>query len=116
MFFKAIPTLSVPDVLDASAFYADVLQFKKGWTWGEPPRHASVSLEEIEIHFAQGKAEPTEAFWIYLSVGDIEKIYDHCKNSNLPLKGELEEKPWGMREFTILDLNGYKLRFGSSTE
>ena len=116
MSFKAIPTLRVPYVFAACAFYEEILQFKKEWTWGEPPQHACVSLGDIEIHFSKGEARPSAGFWVYILIDNVEMIYDCCERHDLLIESYLENKPWGMREFSVLDLNGYKLIFGSSTE
>jgi hypothetical protein len=53
----------------------------------------------------------------YIRVIDVQSIYETFKSSNLPSIGiprmdALEDKPWGLREFAVVDLDGNLLRVG----
>ena len=53
----------------------------------------------------------------YIRVLDVEGIYRSFSSSQLPRTGIprmdiLEDKPWGLREFAIVDADGNLLRIG----
>ena len=77
----------------------------------------------VEIHFfTHEKLVPGESSaGCYIRVLDVEKIYRECSLSQLPTKGiprmePLENKPWGLREFAIIDLDGNLVRIGQVIE
>jgi uncharacterized glyoxalase superfamily protein PhnB len=58
--------------------------------------------------------DPKLAQWtsFRIETGEIEALYDQCERAGIVHpSGRLEEKPWGSREFTALDLNGVALIF-----
>ena len=55
----------------------------------------------------------------YIRVSDVESIYRAFALAELPRKGiprqdALEDKPWGMREFAIVDPDGNLIRIGQT--
>jgi uncharacterized glyoxalase superfamily protein PhnB len=73
----------------------------------------------VEIHFFTHKELiPAESSaGCYLRVLDVESIYRAFAASQLPKKGiprmdALEDKPWGLREFAVVDPDGNLLRIG----
>ena len=112
------PILSVPDVLAAAEFYRDTLGFAIEFLWGDPPTHAGVTRGEwtfpaARIQFSQGEAcKPAGTLFIFVDPA-IEALYDDYRANDVEIVSPLEHKPWGMREFTAQDLNGYHLRFGT---
>ena len=113
---KVVPTFGVPDMSEACAFYTEKLGFKLEWTWGDPPAHVALSLGEVEIHLNSGDLGSSERFWVYFVVDDVDAMYRQCVESGVETRGEPEDQPWAMREFSIVDLNGYRLVFGQGTE
>src|SRR5437773_7764093 len=43
---------------------------------------------------------------------DIDSLRERHRASGAPVISEIANKPWGVREYTVRDLNGYHLRFG----
>jgi uncharacterized glyoxalase superfamily protein PhnB len=55
----------------------------------------------------------------YIRVSDVESIYQAFTSAELPRKGiprqnALDDKPWGMREFAIIDPDGNLIRIGQT--
>jgi uncharacterized glyoxalase superfamily protein PhnB len=53
----------------------------------------------------------------YIRVLDVQSIYEACSANGLPDAGiprmnRLEDKPWGLREFAVVDPDGNLLRIG----
>lgn len=104
------PTVEIPDVRAAAEFYRDNLGFEIEFLWGEPPVHAGVSVGSVSIHFSSGEPNPA-GFWIYLVVNGVDPLFAWYTSRGVEILDEPESKPWGMREFSIKDANGYHLRF-----
>ena len=81
--------------------------------------YAILQLGTVEIHFFTHKERVrAESFaGCYLRVFDVDSIYSSFLNGKLPRKGIprmdlLEDKPWGLREFAIVDPDGNLPRIG----
>ena len=86
--------------------------------------HASVSFGEghegeehhdhhVHIQLSQADNIPVKnSGWLYFRVdGDIDQLYQQMKSRGAKIENELGDRPWGMREFDVLDNNGHRLRF-----
>ncbi len=113
---QLIPTLGVPDIDDACTFYVERLGFTLDWAWGDPPDHVSLTLGEVEIHLTSGAQAPPGQFSLYIVVDDVDALYQQCIESRVETGGTPEDKPWDRREFSAVDLNGYRFVFGSEIE
>ena len=50
---------------------------------------------------------------IVLEVDDVNECYRHVLDSRHPVFEPLRERPWGLRDFRIIDPDGYYLRLTS---
>lgn len=113
----AIPTLPCRSVPDAVAFYR-----RLGFVGGAHAANAAYAIVRrgsIELHFfTHRELVPAESSaGCYLRVGDVESVYRAFASSRLPRTGiprmdALEDKPWGLREFAVVDPDGNLLRIG----
>ena len=113
----AIPTLPCRSVRATVEFYQ-----RLGFAGGaheSNSQYAILRRGSIELHFFTHKGlEPAESSaGCYIRVSDVESIHRSFAASSLPRTGipridSLEEKPWGLREFAIVDLDGNLLRIG----
>jgi GNAT superfamily N-acetyltransferase len=46
------------------------------------------------------------------AVTGIDVLYERHRANGIPILSPPEDKPWGLREYTVRDPNGYRLRFG----
>ena len=83
------------------------------------PHYAILRLNSIELHFFKHETlEPADSFaGCYIRVTDADGIYKIFAEAELPRAGipridALEDKPWGLREFAVVDLDGNLLRVG----
>lgn len=74
--------------------------------------------DHIEIHFFEFKElDPKENYGqVYIRTNDIEVLYQSMldNNHNIHPSGHLQTKPWGQKEFSILDPDNNLLTFGQS--
>ncbi len=100
------PELPALDVESAQAFFRDRFGFKVEWLYpgGEI---GAVSHGECAIFFRRTDG-PIHAgtFWIFSE--DVDAAYQELKERGADIIEDIEDKPWGMRQFTIKDLNGNK--------
>jgi predicted enzyme related to lactoylglutathione lyase len=109
----------VSDVVATGEYYRDKLGFTVNFTWGDPPQYVTTSRGDAAIHFAKGEA-PTghngEASEAYIFVSGIDALYEEIAGRGVKVLMGLETWPYGMREFAVEDLNGYRLCFGEGIE
>jgi catechol 2,3-dioxygenase-like lactoylglutathione lyase family enzyme len=113
----AIPTLPCRSVSVATAFYRQ-LGFEGG-AHAYNSQYAIFTRGAIELHFfTHRELVPAESSaGCYIRVQDVESLYKACSVSGLPSSGiprldSIENKPWGLREFSIVDPDGNLLRIG----
>lgn len=109
-----LPSRSLPKTL---AFY-DRLGFE-GEILGEGDAYAILTRGDLELHFfLHAELVPAQSWaGCYLRVAELEPVYADVLAAGLPLQGiprmhAVEDKPWGMREFAIIDEDGNLLRVG----
>ena len=103
--------LAVPDVLAAVDFYTNQLGFRLGFTWGEPVRFAGVTLDRVQIFLQQGHAAPAGTS-IYFMVGDADELCDLHRRNGVTITAPIDDREYGIRDYSVRDLNGYQLTFG----
>lgn len=73
--------------------------------------------DHIEIHFFEFQELPPEENYgmVYIRTDDIDCLYESFQENNVEIhpNGKLEMKPWGQREFSILDPDSNLLTFGA---
>jgi catechol 2,3-dioxygenase-like lactoylglutathione lyase family enzyme len=85
------PVLAVPDVLETVAYYRDQLGFHVDFVAGDPPIHARVC------------ADPNAS----------SRTVHAYRDRGVTVVRAPEDRPWGLRQFTIEDCNGYRLSFSA---
>ena len=74
--------------------------------------------EGIEIHFFEFRdLDPKENYGqVYIRVSGIDAFYQELEAKHIAIhpNGPLELKPWGQKEFALLDPDNNLLTFGES--
>jgi uncharacterized glyoxalase superfamily protein PhnB len=110
-FEHVVPILAVRDIPASIAYYVDKLGFQKKWEWGEPPDFACVGRDQVELFLSQS-ATGGPGMWISIFVQDIDALCETYKKSGAIIRVPPANYPWGVREMTIEDLDGHRLRMG----
>lgn len=104
-----VAELPVADVEQAQRYYRDVLGFEIGWL--DPSKEiGSVSRGNAAIFFRR-RQEPFEPAVHWVFAPDIDATYEEFRSSGSKIVEPLERKPWGLRQFTVEDLNGNRFYF-----
>ena len=117
----AIPILPSRSVNNTVSFYK-CLGFEGG-AHAFDSGYAILQRGGVELHFfTHRELVPAESSaGCYIRVLDVESFYRACLASQLPSTGiprmhALEDKPWGLREFAIIDPDGNLVRIGQIIE
>jgi uncharacterized glyoxalase superfamily protein PhnB len=104
-------TLSVTDVRAAANFYANKLGFVMAFIEGDPPTFAGVNLDCTQIFLSKGAPTP-QGCSVYFVVGDADALYEFHRANGVEVVEPPQDRPYGLREYTVRDLDGYYLNFG----
>lgn len=112
------PILWTKDLSETISFYESVLGFKGRSNF---PNFVSLTRENIEIMFVVPQDEPDneEEFFprpvltgsIFILMDEVDKFWESVKDK-ARIKTSIENREYLMRDFSILDNNGYELVFG----
>jgi predicted enzyme related to lactoylglutathione lyase len=102
---QPVPELPVADVERAQQHYRDALGFEVGWLYPGKEIGSVSRGGKVAIFFRKRKApfEPA-VHWVFAE--DIEASYHELQLSGANIVEPLEKKPWGLRQFTVKDLDG----------
>ncbi len=115
------PTLAVRDMKETIAFYKDVLGFKTGMMFPDAanPEYADLSKDDMVLMLipaancgisAEEKLGKGVNFYLQID-GDIDEYYRQVKRKSAKIIADLKDEPFGIRDFTVEDINGYQLTF-----
>ncbi len=116
---RSTAVFAVKDVTEAARFYVDVLGFSQRWLWGNPPTFGCVGFGRAEIFLCQQPelAERVEGHMhCFFTDGDIDALHEQHRAAGATIVSPIENKPWGIREYTVRDPSGYHLRFGGAVK
>jgi predicted enzyme related to lactoylglutathione lyase len=125
-FFGVLPVFLVDDVVTTAEYYRDVLGFEVDFIYGDPPSYASVSRDDAIINFSQSQppgrrnsvstAAPGNGVDAYIVVSDLDDLHEEFAHHGANVVARPESHDYGMREFTILDCNAYRITLAEETE
>jgi uncharacterized glyoxalase superfamily protein PhnB len=108
------PILWTKNLAETVRFYEEVLGFSSQSNF---PDFVSLSRNDIRIMFVvraeeQGKSwAPALSGSIYLFIENVDECWEQVKNKAI-VKASIADRQYLMRDFCILDNNGYELVFG----
>lgn len=109
------PKLPMRDKNVTREYYINQLGFKE---LGDYEGYLMVQKDKIEIHFFEFKAlDPKENYGqVYIRTDNIESIYQSLLDNKTTIhpNGPLGTRPWGQKEFALLDPDSNLLTFGES--
>lgn len=96
-------------------FYHDGLELPVVHSWERGPAQrgtvlqaASGLIEVLALAPGQERVSLQGAELAY-EVDDVDEWYRRVREKGLPIKGELADKPWGHRSFSVTDPDGIKV-------
>ncbi|MDZ4714751.1 MAG: VOC family protein [Cytophagales bacterium] len=111
------PKLPMRDKTTTRDFYINKLGFQPVGP-ADYDGYLMLQKDGIEIHFFEFKElDPKENYGqVYIRTDEIDKLYQSllAKKVSIHPAGPLETKPWGQREFSLVDPDTNLLTFGQS--
>jgi len=111
------PKLPMRDKTATRDFYINKLDFQEFGS-GDFEHYLMVKRDGIQIHFFEFKElDPKENYGqVYIRTDEIDRLYQSFLDKKISIhpNGQLEIKPWGQKEFSLLDPDNNLLTFGQS--
>ena len=111
------PKLPMRNKTITRTFYLNVLGFKELGN-ADFDGYLMVEKDKIQMHFFEFKElDPKENYGqVYIRTDNIEDFYQTLLDNKTSIhpNGPLETKPWGQKEFSVLDPDNNLLTFGQS--
>ncbi|MGD9116550.1 MAG: VOC family protein [Dehalococcoidia bacterium] len=118
------PLLAVRDMKKTLDFYTRHLGFDLKMCFPTPdnPQYADIIKDGMVIMFVPAEAHGLDAkeklgagVYFYLHIdGDIDKYYNELKQKGVRIAVDIKDEPFGVRDFTVEDPDGYKLVFNQT--
>jgi len=117
----ASPSFTVNDLEKSLAWYRDALGFVVGERWELDGKLAGVYLQAGSVGFMIGQDDwkkgrdrkKGEGFRIYCDTDqDVDKLAAKIKAKGGTLDAEPQDQPWGTRDFSLSDPDGFKITIG----
>lgn len=118
------PILWTKDLEQTASFYETVLGFKKHSNF---PNFISLTRDDVNIMFVLPVDEPEdckdpnnkEEFFpkpqltgsVFINTDKVDQLWEAVKDK-VPIQSAIADREYLMRDFSILDNNGYELVFG----
>jgi hypothetical protein len=109
------PKLPMRNKEITKAYYLNQLGFQL-FGDGDFDDYLMVQKDHIQLHFFEFKElDPKENYGqVYIRTNDIDRLYQTFLDNKVAIhpNGNLATKPWGQREFSVLDPDNNLLTFG----
>lgn len=111
MLQSAVPILASLNEEETVKFYTEKLGFTFQSSW---EGYLILSRDKINLHlWPCTEAAIPKNTGCYINVTQVEKLYAEYEPLGIiHPKGTLQEMPWNMKQFSILDNNGNIIHFG----
>ena len=107
-FLSVSPLIPARDVEEGIAFYRDALGFELDYRDAEPAQFAIIGSNGARLHlFASQDKHLADWTSLRIVVDGIDALYARCQEAGcVHPNGLLGSRPWGTREFSIVDPSG----------
>lgn len=113
------PKLPMRNKSATKNFYLDKLGFEEIGS-SDYEGYLMVQRDNIQIHFFEFKELDSRNNYgqVYIRTDEIDKIYQSMVDKKISIQpaGNLQIKPWGQKEFSLLDPDNNLLTFGQSAK
>jgi len=119
------PGFTVNELEKSIAWYRDVLGFAVKESWEHGGKLAGAELAAGSVAFVLSQDDwkkgrdraKGEGFRIYCTtVQDVDRLAEQIKARGGRLIDEPRDQPWGMRDFSVADPDGFKITIGTEAK
>ncbi|MEO1102791.1 MAG: VOC family protein [Pseudomonadota bacterium] len=110
---RAMPVLEVADVPRSAAFYEQLGFASHGY--GDPPFFCIMQRGDVTIGLAggTGPVRANNGWAAYVYVADAAALREEFVGAGIGTPTEIGDRPYGLRDFDIIDPDGHRIAFGS---
>ena len=124
-FTRSNPHLPVRNLQETLEFYRDVLGFYDEWTWKNKDgviTDGGIRRDNMRLLFGEdpkfindvnNQEHRLPLLWF---VDNIDEVFSEFQNRKIEIADPLKTHPYGLREFSFIDINGYYIRVAENTE
>ena len=115
------PLMASRDMKATIEFYRDRLGFQVGMIFptADNPEYVDLSKDGMTVmfipaeHLGIGSGEKLgTGVDLYMQIdGDIDEYYEELKGKGVTVVADIKDEPFGVRDFKVEDLDGYRLTF-----
>ncbi len=109
LFGHPVPELPVVDVERAQHHYRDALGFTVSWLL--PDKTLGAVSRPNAVLFLRRTTPPFQPAVHWIFAEQIDATFEELKSLGARVTDPLETKPWGLRQFTVEDLDGNRFFF-----
>jgi catechol 2,3-dioxygenase-like lactoylglutathione lyase family enzyme len=113
VFRKALPRLPLSDLKAGIAHYRDVLGFRVNYA---DDRVGVMDRDTVTVLLMKRTARTSGAGEAYFYIDDADRLCAELREKGAAVQGDPVSFPWGLREFSVRDLEGNELYFGQTFE
>jgi len=99
-------------------FYSRVLGFDVNFRYGTPERYAGLSWRGVHLHLSSAYPykDNTGHGNLYIHCDEIDLLYEKLDAAGAEFYSRIENRPYGMRDFSIKDPDGNQIGFGAGLD
>ncbi len=125
-FIRVNPHLPVKNLGQTLDYYRNVLGFYDEWTWTNNEGKiidGGIRRDNMRLLFAEDpgfndvinnyEKSRLPLMWF---VDNIDEVFREFQSRNVEFADSLRAHPYGLREFSFIDINGYYIRVAESNE
>jgi uncharacterized glyoxalase superfamily protein PhnB len=111
--------LAVIDLAVEAAYYKDKLGFDLDFT---APGWEFLSFGEFKVMLGECADEMTagatgnHSWFAHVIVENVDEVYAEFIERGAKILSKIENKPWGIREFSVVTPDGHRIGFGQMIE
>lgn len=110
-------SITVKDLATSRAWYTDALGFVVEQEYERDGRPQAVVLNGGQVRMLLNQDDGAkgwdrikgQGFMVTVNVADVDAVAGRARAAGATLDTEPEDKPWGARQFQIIDPDGFKL-------
>ena len=107
--------LAVKDLAIETDYYLNKLGFERDFT---APGWEFLSFGDFKVMLGECPDEMTaeetgnHSWYVHALVENVDEIYEEFIERGAQILSKMENKPWGIREFSVLTPDGHRILFG----
>ncbi len=104
---RSVPNLQSADIEAVRAFYVHDVGFDVSMDEGEFILFSSRANPDVQVSLNETPSGPQAALAVDVGTPErVAELYEACQSRGLSIVEPLDDKPWGIRRFGVVDPSG----------